>query len=533
MSATVVTPARPVRYPLLLGVVSVVWSLVAWTGATLAPRVAFLPGVEILHLALPAFTAALILINLGFALWALWRGARVDQLLIVTSFQIGLFTALFFQIAAHLGAEHFKLAGPVQSWKWVEFSLIHALRASDILDTIEAYGLNVQTIKHKGLIMASTLVVYHAIIDLFVLRLMFSCFKAWQRKKLNDPKLADELQKLIRVLLLLPVFPCVVWWLVLALVVRPWEAIDIPLWLVENIVRVIDFTDIMDSFDIHWHQVPKRGQENTLTFLCRFWIAMGVAYLLEEWRRWATVRPSADGEVKSPLRPLWRLGMALAIFGLFVGLAQLPALTGTDPCPELVQVATATDEERARAALSALKRLGPNAEAAVEPLVEARPRVDEDRWREIIATLGHLGPRAATTLIAIADSADERDASIAVKELERIGPVVSPALMRMRKTSQHETVRTLADASLRKFGPEALPALIPTMTRANSIAYLHLFEQLDRNWSVHDAANNEAFQEAVAAEHSNTLMKYNDRTLNRYDFRAIQWLKEKMGFGDE
>ena len=109
---TTPSASGPLRYPLWLGAASFGWALAGWGVALHAPALAFLPAAEGLHAALPSVTAAFILLNLGYALRALWRGVRIDRLMIVTAFQIGLFTTLFLQVAAHVGAEHYKLTKP-------------------------------------------------------------------------------------------------------------------------------------------------------------------------------------------------------------------------------------------------------------------------------------------------------------------------------------------------------------------------------------------------------------------------------------
>ena len=91
--------SRPTRYPVWLGLASFVWAPTAWALAALAPQLAFVPLVEVLHTALPASTVTLILANLAFSLWALRRRVPVDHLLLVTALQLGLFTALFYQIS--------------------------------------------------------------------------------------------------------------------------------------------------------------------------------------------------------------------------------------------------------------------------------------------------------------------------------------------------------------------------------------------------------------------------------------------------
>ena len=57
---------RPTRYPVWLGLASFVWAPTAWALAALAPQLAFVPLVEVLHTALPAITVTLILAAVSF-----------------------------------------------------------------------------------------------------------------------------------------------------------------------------------------------------------------------------------------------------------------------------------------------------------------------------------------------------------------------------------------------------------------------------------------------------------------------------------
>jgi len=63
-------PISESRYPVWLGIASFVWAVVARTLAASAPRLAFVPGVELLHVVLPSITVLLILCNLACSLHA-------------------------------------------------------------------------------------------------------------------------------------------------------------------------------------------------------------------------------------------------------------------------------------------------------------------------------------------------------------------------------------------------------------------------------------------------------------------------------
>ncbi len=474
-----------VRYPLWLGTASFVWALVGWVVGLHASSLAFLPMVEAVHIALPVVTGVFILLNLGYALRALWwSGVRIDRLMAVTALQIGLFTTLFLQIAAHVGAEHCKLTKPTTPAEWVQFSLAHALKASDVLDTIEAYGLDLQVIKHRGPLVATLLVTYHAVVDLFVLGVLWSFFDAAKRKLMRDPELAQA----VRALLGWAFLAFLVAWLASALYFRPWNRIDIPLWLAENVVRVVDFPDAMDSYDIHWHQVPKEWWESTLTFVCRIWILLGIGLLKDLLGRTQSARESLS------VRRVARLAFVGLLFGCFVGLPKLFPVSPADNAAALA--AAAADDARGTAALNALSRMGPNAESAVGPLVALLPNGSAERRRRVIDTLGRLGPGALSHLAAVAEGPDAELALWAVKGMDAVGIDAAPELVRVWKQTPHEAARQQADATLRDQGLDAMPKLIAAVSAENSAEILHWFGQLDRNWTLR-GSKNEQFRSMV------------------------------------
>src|SRR5262249_23106767 len=150
------------------------------------PYLAFVPLIGALHYALPAVTVGLIAANLYLAVREMWRGVHPLGLLLVTGLQIALFTTLFFQLFAHAGAELFDVDGPTYAWQWVVFSLAHALRASDVLDVIEAFGLKVQPIKHQSAFVAVFVIGYHVVVDVFVLGVLWAFVARVKRGLLED-----------------------------------------------------------------------------------------------------------------------------------------------------------------------------------------------------------------------------------------------------------------------------------------------------------------------------------------------------------
>jgi HEAT repeat protein len=477
-------PSAP-RYPAWLGLASFAWAVAGWVLAASAPRLAFVPVIELLHLVLPGVTAALILANLAFSLHALFRRkVPIDRLLLVTGLQIGLFTTLFFQFAAHLGADCYSIQRPTRSWEWVQFSVAHAVRAADVLDAIEAYGWDIQVIKHRGPFVASVIVLYHIVIDLFVLGLFWAMTRRLQKRLMEKPGR-------VAVVFLLGALAFLGWfgvWMAFAMEVRPWRPIDVPLWFAENVVRVVDFADAMDSFDIHWHQVPAGPVESTLTFFCRLWIAIAISLFLN-WRmaRKGVRPPVVDARPISPWS-LARLGVAVVLIAAVIGVDSLLEAGTSERVAGLADAATGDDPDRARQALAEIRRLGPNARDAIGPLNESRSRFPA-RSARILETLGHLGPDAIEPLREVASGTNGAEAVTAVASLRRIGPKAAPALVAIWGDTRGGKTKAVVEAGLRDLGVEAMPALIEATDMANSADHLHWFDELDRNWTLRGSDN--------------------------------------------
>jgi HEAT repeat protein len=485
------TAPRLLTYPMWLGVASFTWAIIGWLGAAIAPQLAFTPGIEVFHRVMPAVTLTLILINLLYALVAVFRRkVPVEKLLVVTALQLGLFTTLFFQLDAHFEANLFWIESPTESWKWVEFSAAHALRASDILDTVEAFDLKIQFIKHRSPLVAGLIVLYHLVVDLFMLGLFRAIAgKVWSRL-MEDPELKEAVFLIGKILFGL----WLIVWLACVMHYRPWNLIDIPIWLSENVLRVFDFPDIMDSYDIHWHQVPKEPLESTLTFLCRVWIVVGIAWFLN-WRTSHTHVQPLPALAPVSLSRLWPLLLVPAVqIAAVLVIDQYRQQQSETVASELIAQTIGADSEKSEKALAAIRRLGPNLPQGIEPLVTGCSRSPQ-RKAAIIETLGLLGPQAIQTLgnLATEPNADESNVDTTVTSLVAIGPKSAPALVAMWSQTPFLAIKDRIDSELRDMGTDAVRPLISATTAENSENHLFWFKVLDRNWELRDPRGNEVF----------------------------------------
>lgn len=473
-----------VQYPRWLGILSCAWALVGWALAALAPQLAFLPLVGVLHYALPAVTVALIGANLYLAVQNLWRGVHPLALLLVTGLQMGLFTTLFFQLFAHLGASLYDVQGPTSTWQWLGFSLAHALRAWDVLDVIEAFSLNVQMIRHDAWLVAVFVILYHVVVDVFFLGVVWDVVQRIKEDYLEDEVIRDFVRKVL-------IAAFALWfvaWIVTA-GVRRWPLIDVPLWFVENVLRVFDFADVMESFDLSLHRLPREGLTGVLTFFCRLWVAIGIGLVLGRKKKAAERRIATPPEADA-LR-YWSARAGVLAAGLIVvlatGLLWQVVLAGA--VPSLAEAAGGQSEERATAALAALRRMGPTAQAAVPALAAARKTTTEMTRDDITRTLGYLGTQAIDPLADIALGEGEEPAMLAVRSLGRIRPEAAPALAKVWSATPSEAVRQEAATELKRFGSDAVPPLMAATTRENAEAHYHWFAELDRNWTLRSTSN--------------------------------------------
>lgn len=470
------------QHPPRLVLVSFAWALVGWVSAAMAPHLAFMPLTGLIHFLMPALTVGFIAVNLYFAMRDLRRGVHPLRLLVATGVQIALFTTLFFQLFAHGGAELFDAHGPTPFWKWLVFSLAHALRAWDVLDIIEAHDIRIEPVRHVSRLVAVFIIVYHMIVDVFFLGLLWEVIKRGRDRLLED----EGIRTLLWRVALVAFSAWFSAWVVLALAVRRWAKQDIPLWFFENLLRVVDFADVMESFDIRLHQLPREGVIGFLTILCRVWIALGIAVLLSR------KKASPDRRLATPpetdFLPFWgrRLGVLAGMVAAMVLVGLVAQLIAGNPAITVAQAVERESEARSFAGLRALRRMGPTAETAVPTLVAMRSRAQPPVKEEITRTLGYLGKRALEPLREIA--LREGDAG-AVAALAGNGAEAAPTLMQVWQQSSVESIRQQAGDALLELGLAAMGPLLAATNAENAGAAYQWFGQLDRNWRLRDSNN--------------------------------------------
>lgn len=454
-----------------------------------------------------------LLITLGLIGWNLWTGTKIVgttgevwAALPVSVMQLLLFPLLFFQIATHAGATHYAWEGPPQPWHWIGFAGVHALRAGDLVDVLHAYGLKLQALQHASLLTGICLIIFHLVLDLFLIGVLLDGIKRLGLARTRTKQLG----------LAAGIF--VVVWLISAFFIRPWRGQDLLLWPVENLIRVVDFTDAMEVLHLSLHQVPDFFWEGTLTFLCRLLMAVALLEILNQAAQRMNLRyfggfglsrqelefirqqhPEEDLRARAerrlqalnnaemvaryPRNPLhwlspreWRLvGISAAVllgtvlvFGNWDRAAAHLADRAIDPQPQ--------DASRA---LAALARLGPQAADQAGKLASALETLPRERQPQVIETLGALGPKALDALSKALHSDQEELAISAAQALAQLGPQATPVLFRAYYQSPFETVAQSCSAAVERLGLEGVLVLMKQVDTTNEAYALPFIAERD------------------------------------------------------
>lgn len=442
----------------------------------------------LLLVAIPGGTPAAVWVTFGLlavdavvGVWVLLRHKRIAVLLNLA--QLALFCAVHPQVYSAWGTHHYAVDRPPQVIDWVGFTAAHVLRAADLLDFIEEYGLDIQHVKHASTLSGSVLVAMHLTVDIFLLGLLVRwAKKVWQRVRrrwtnesateLSQHKeRAERIAKGLEVGKAVCLAACVVLYIRCA-DIQGWTRTDWLLWPLDAILRVVDVADAMQIYHWRLHNVAPSVWLSTLAVLLRLFVGLYLAewitYVTLAWFKGATRTIEELIEDLSNRNPAVRK-LAAERLGA-AGPQAEPAV------PVLIAALADNDESVYRAIANALGQIGP---AAVRALIAAL--ADNDGGVRAATALGQIGPAAepaVPTLVNALATGRPAVAGAAVTALGQIGPAAAPAIpalfavltaVRARGyatiPAQPEDVRKAVDDALRQIAPAAAPA-VPVLIKA-------------------------------------------------------------------
>ena len=368
--------------PVVLVTSSLVWLIALWVEPLLQAEE-------------PAFfvSLALIAVNGFVSLCTLTWKRKI--LITLNCVQIVLFGVLNHQLYCVFGEEHFRFDREPRAYDWVEFSGAHLLRAADLLDGLDEYGIDLQNIKHNSTEAALLLVWMHLTVDVFLISLVVNFVRRWWNKN-SQPEtwLARERREFLWLLTALSLY--VGFALLQGLKPRDWF-----LWPVDNMLRLLDIGNAFQLFGWKLHSVEAnywtRGAAIAFRFAASVWITRNLLLL------------------RATVFATWGLGVeelvnlledhdAYVRAGAAKGLGQ----SGRDAevaLPELASVLVEDADPGVRCkAARALGLIAPTAldapdlDEAVEALAHAVFDRDRELRLEASKALGQIGASARTAL---------------------------------------------------------------------------------------------------------------------------------------
>jgi hypothetical protein len=393
-------------------------------------------------------------------------------------------------------------------------TLSNVVRLADLFDALEPYGLHVRAIRPAGFLPGLGLMVFSLFIDFFVLQVMFGFpgrFRGWMAKHMEHEEWFTPGFFITAGLFL-------VIWLPGALLLRNWRPIDLLLWPLDNLLRIVDFLDLMEAMGWRLHRVPMVPLEATVTMVFRIVLGLVLGGFVARFvrnamfqatgGRWQTVddleeiarthddlkcraeagrrlADLADARRRAVETTLWsRLASppmlgALAGTGFAILVALLVAAAGREPTRVLVQAASEEPWVRADRALRVLESMGLSAEEAIPDVDKLARAAQPERRASYDRTLGRLEPKSGPFLGSFSLYPEEKTALAAVEALAELDYESAIPLADAWARSLHARVREKARAALAESGDAAISPLFDSLTEANLQERLPHLEELD------------------------------------------------------
>lgn len=365
-------------------------------------------------------TALLIVLNFLYSAWMLY--CRSSVAIALNLCQLALFGLLHVQLATAISPRHYTFERPPQAYDWVEFSVAHVLRAADVFDTIDEFGVDAQKIRHRSSLAGILLVAMHLAVDIFLFSLLARRIERFFGQPIEN-KLREGRK--------------ICGWLMLALfcygacaLYQGWPLRDWLLWPLDNVLRIIDLGDAFQVF--HWRLHSVSGDPASATLAVLFRLAVGIFV----------------AKVIAVVRVTHLQGLGLTV-------------------DELIEELHERDPQTRRGAAEGLRRSGADDDEALQALGESL-RQDHDAHVRLAAaqSLAALGAAAQPELPALLYALEEIHGDVraaAIDALVQLGQGAVPSLTHVVTDHRCSWARRAAAEALVRSGD---PVVMPLMVRA-------------------------------------------------------------------
>ncbi len=245
------------------------------------------------HILLLWITIMVIIFNSYVSLKFLFEQGKITSGVILLNLaQLALFYRLHIQIYDILGPANYSYASPPRWYDWAELIMIHALRAVDLLDVIEAYGIRLQNVRNQSVLSGLALFSMHMMVDIFILGAIFNAVSRRSRESVTVRQFMEEMENTLispKSFLFLGVM--VAGYMITYTTGHLFDnyleyftktnvsglniriLANFFLWPLDNILRTLDFGDAFQIFGWRLHTVEITMNSATLAVYFRFMVA--------------------------------------------------------------------------------------------------------------------------------------------------------------------------------------------------------------------------------------------------------------------
>lgn len=363
-------------------------------------------------------TAALVAVNAYFSFRALT--AKREVLIGLNCVQIALFGLLNYQLYCAFGTWHYQCDRAPRFYDWIEFTAAHVLRAADVLDALDEYGIPIQNITHNSIAAGLLIVAMHLTVDVFLIGLVLRWASRYWQDCAHETYLARGRREFGWLLASLAFYGAFV-------VIQQLRPIDWLLWPLDNLLRLLDVGDMFQVFGWRLHGVEANFWTSGAALLFRLaagiWMARLVCWIrLIVFRTWGLSIAELTELLDDPDADVRR--------GAAIGLGQ----SGRDAhsaAPALIAALNDSNRDVRTAAAFALGRIGPAASDAVGKLVDAVWLGHREFRLAAIEALGGIGPDARSAVFSLVSHlkvCDDETRQAVLAALWQIAPDIADRL---------------------------------------------------------------------------------------------------------
>lgn len=253
----------------VLAVISLVWVLVL-----------ALPSELPTFYASFAATIILICVGTGVCAWRLTNRGLLTPWLACSL--IPLFCVINYQLYAAFGDSHYRFDTPPNAIDWITLCVVHIFKATDVLDSIDdygsAFGFNPMNLRNSSIPSGLLLVWMHGTCDLFLV----GAATHWVTQQWLTAEVKRTFLKWFIRIYMVSAYVCVLIVLVVG-IAQSWTWSMWLLWPLDNILRAIDFPDMMQIFKWRLHSVPMGIATTSLAVVFRFLCYVVIARYVGSW----------------------------------------------------------------------------------------------------------------------------------------------------------------------------------------------------------------------------------------------------------